>query len=100
MIVFIIIVVLIVWMLIGLRNYSATILVLKDYIGMVEDVQLKEDKETSTYEKTLLFNTRHSLINKNLALEEMRVEFTTDEKSYKLKSLLSFLLLGPLYNLK
>lgn len=96
----IIIIILAIWLYIGYRNYKTKLKVIEEYIEFIDNLYEAEAEEQDTMEKSLLFNYRENMINKNLVLEGIRLEMKEDEKSYKRSLFWSYLFLGPLYNIK
>lgn len=89
-----------IWLYISFMNYINTLNVIRLYEEMINDLTEAEKKEEDTFQKAFIFNKRETLINNNLATEQMRIELAKNKEMYKLKLFASFLVLGPFYNLK
>lgn len=92
--------ILLIWVYISYSNYIDTINVVQVYKKMIDDLSKAEEKEEDTFQKAFIFNEREKLINDNLATEQMRIELEQEQGVYRFKLFLSFLALGPFYNLK
>lgn len=88
-----------IWIYISYRNYRNTLNVIYLYEKTINDFNKAEKEENDTFQKAFMFNERENIINKNLATEELRIELEKSPKKYKVKLFLSFLALGPFYNI-
>lgn len=89
-----------IWLFAGYQNYKTLRDVLLFYNDQVEKLENAEKKEEDTFYKAFLFNEKEDLINANLHLEELRQSYLSNKEKFKRDMVFSFLVLGPLYQLR
>ena len=88
------------WFSIGYINYKKRIETIKQYQELIKELDKDEKSQDDMYLAARAFNYRENLKNEYEPLEEIRIQLEEDEKKTKRQLITSFLLLGPLYNIR
>lgn len=88
------------WFGIGYNNYRKRIETIKQYQELIKELDKDEKSQDDMYLAARAFNYRENLKNEYEPLEEIRIDLEEDEKKTKRQLITSFLLLGPLYNIR